>query len=43
MSSTASRQRQDYDFLIKLLLIGDSGMCTRVESGGLRHPSAAQG
>lgn len=28
MSSTATRQRQDYDFLIKLLLIGDSGTCS---------------
>lgn len=29
MSSTATRQRQDYDFLIKLLLIGDSGTCSK--------------
>jgi hypothetical protein len=32
MAAGGSRARADYDYLIKLLLIGDSGMC-RVDVG----------
>jgi hypothetical protein len=38
MAAGGSRARADYDYLIKLLLIGDSGMCNVPLEPGKLNP-----